>query len=282
MAKKEKEVKEIKFKIIILDAVIAIGIVAILFAGVGYLVEKLKATSAATSYKEVAKEAVPESRETINFNIVHSAGSTATSWLYVPGTKIDYPLVQGPNNDLYLDTDAYGNKSEAGAIFINFANSSDMSDAKTVIFGHNMQDGSMFTDLHKYSDEEYGKVHQDAYIYMEGGQVKHYRLRYYLFTEPLNPTIYVVSKADVALDEAQKIKNDAEIVYNEAAGGNLICLSTCTMHKYRTVVVFEYVDDKLPIMGSAGYEDYENGKKADISTGESSDRSVLDASGDDN
>ena len=169
--------------------------------------------------------------------------------------------MQGPNNDYYLNIDAYGNRSEAGAIFVNFANAPDMSDAKTVIFGHNMANGTMFTDLHKYQDREYGDVHQDAYIYMDNGSVMHYKLRYYLFTEPLDPAIYVVSKKDVASEEAAIIANDAELVYAQHTGGNLICLSTCTMHKYRTVVVFEYVDDKKPIAGSAGYLEYERTKQ---------------------
>ena len=251
---KEEKVRQINKKILLLDFVIVAGILALIFSGVGYLKEELIATAAATSYTEVAEKAVSPERDSVNFSVVHSAGSTATSWIYIPGTKIDYPLVQGPDNDLYLDTDAYGNKSTAGAIFINFANAADMSDAKTVIFGHNMSDETMFTDLHKYSDEDFGQIHQDAYIYMENGDVKHYKLRYYLFTEPLNPTVYVVSKADVAAEEAANLASEAKIVYGEHTGGNLICLSTCTMHKYRTVVVFEYVDNKKPIMGAAGYE----------------------------
>lgn len=260
---KEEKVKSINKKIIIIDALIAVFAICFVGAVVGYLKQELIATAAAVKYDEVKQDVVVGEHESINFSVVQSAGSTSTSWLYVPGTKIDYPLVQGPNNDYYLATDAYGNKSKAGAIFINFANAPDMSDAKTVIFGHNMDDGTMFTDLHKYASKDFGNVHQDAYIYMESGEVKHYKLLYYLFTQPLDPLIYVVSKADVALEEAESIKTEADIVYNEAAGGNLICLSTCTAHKYRTVVVFEYVDDAKPIIGSLKMSDEELQKVSD-------------------
>ena len=247
---KEEKVKSINKKIIVIDVLIAVFAIALVASVIGYLKQELIATAASVKYDEVKEDVVVGEHESINFSVVQSAGSTSTSWLYIPGTQIDYPLVQGPNNDYYLDTDAFGNKSKAGAIFINFANSPDMSDAKTVIFGHNMQDGTMFTDLHKYANEDYGKVHQDAYIYMDSGNVKHYKLRYYLFTQPLDPVIYVVSKSDVALEEASAMSAQADIVYEEATGGNLICLSTCTAHKYRTVVVFEYVDDAKPIVGS--------------------------------
>lgn len=248
---KEEKVKSINKKIIIIDALIAVFAIAFVFAVVGYIKQEVIATAASVVYDEIRDDAVVGEHESVNFSTVKSKGSTATSWLYIPGTQIDYPLVQGPNNDYYITHDAYGNKSKAGAIFINFANAPDMSDAKTVIFGHNMSDGTMFTDLHRYADENFGQVHQDAYIYMESGEVKHYKLLYYLFTQPLDPKVYVVSKADVALEEAESIKEDADIVYNEATGNNIIALSTCTASKYRTVVIFEYMDDAKPIIGSS-------------------------------
>ena len=247
---KEEKINNINKKIIIVDAIIVVLVVLLVASAIGFLKQKLVATASTVVYTDLKDEAVSEDHAEINFSVVKSAGSTATSWIYVPGTTIDYPLVQGPNNDYYINYDAFGNESTAGAIFINFANSSDMSDAKTIIFGHNMSDGSMFTDLHKYADESYGQVHQDAYIYMESGEVKHYKLRYYLFTQPLDPVIYVVSKADEPLEQANAISEAADIVYADSNGGNLICLSTCTGHVYRTVVVFEYVDNQKPISGS--------------------------------
>ena len=256
--KKEKKIKSIGMRILIIDGLIVALALVLIFSFLGYLRHKLKAKASTFGYEILKADAVEGDHESVDFNVIHSAGSTATSWLYIPGTKVDYPLVQGPDNDYYLDRDAYGNHNDAGAIFINFANAADMSDAKTVIFGHNMSDGSMFTDLHQYSQKDYGNVHQDAYIYMDNGAVKHYKLRYYVFTQPLEPSIYVVSKTDVASEEAAAIKELATIVYSEHEGGSLICLSTCSMHKYRTVVVFEYVDNSKPIVGSKKYEESEN------------------------
>lgn len=253
--RKEEKVKKLNKTIIIVDAVLAAFVIALVFSVVGYIKQQLIATAATVKYDEVKEAVVSEDHQSVDFSVVQSKGSTATSWLYIPGTLIDYPLVQGPDNDYYLARDAYGNDSKAGAIFINFANAPTMSDPKTVIFGHNMSDGTMFTDLHKYASEDFGKVHQDAYIYMQSGEVKHYKLRYYLFTQPLEPIIYVVSKAAAPLDEANAIAEKADIVYAESTGGNLICLSTCTAHKYRTVVVFEYVDDSKPIKGSEKMEE---------------------------
>lgn len=241
--------------IIIMDSIIAVAVILLILSVAGYVKQRLIDTAAEKEYVTIAQKVVLSNHESVDFATVHSKGSTATSWLYIPDTNIDYPLVQGANNDYYLDKDAYGNPSKAGAIFINFANASDMSDLKTVIFGHNMTNGAMFTDLHKYADREFGQTHQNAYIYMESGEVKHYRALYYIYTEPLDPVIYVVSSQDVGVEVAEDMRQEAKIVYNEYSGGNLICLSTCSMHKYRTVVVYEYIDDALPIVGSAGYKE---------------------------
>ncbi len=252
--KKLRQEKERSTKLILLNTLVGISLFALILAFAGYLHEKLLSVAAETSYQEVAQEAVLPATHEINFSVVKSAGANSTSWIYIPNTNIDYPLVQGDDNDFYIDNDAYGNPSSAGAIFINFANSSDMSDAKTIIFGHNMASGSMFSDLHKYSDRKWGEEHTDAYIYMENGSVKHYKLRYYIFTEPMDPDVYVVSKSDVASEEAEKLKGASSLVYGEHSGGDLIVLSTCTMHTYRTVVVFEYVNNSKPIIGSVSQE----------------------------
>ncbi|AOZ97819.1 class B sortase [Butyrivibrio hungatei] len=243
--------KELNKKLLLLNSLIVGSVVLLVFAVVGLLKQKLLATAAETTYEVVADNAVKvvDGERMVDFSVVKSEGSTSTSWLYLPDTAIDYPLVQGNDNETYLGMDAYGNESDAGAIFINFANSSDMSDVKTIIFGHNMANGSMFTDLHKYSDKKWGDLHQNAYIYMDSGEIKHYRLLYYIFTQPTDEDVYVVSKMDVGEEEAAKLKDASSIVYNEYSGGNMICLSTCTMHKYRTVVVFEYVDGNGPIRG---------------------------------
>lgn len=254
VSKKVQREKERNKKLIMLNCLVGASLVGLVFALAGFLHEKLQSVATEQSYEKVAQEAVLPATHEINFSVVQSYGANSTSWIYIPDTMIDYPLVQGPDNDFYIDNDAYGNPNDAGAIFINFANSADMSDAKTIIFGHNMASGSMFSDLHKYSDRKWGTEHTDAYIYMESGAVKHYKLRYYIFTEPMDPDVYVVSKSADASEEAEKLKNAASLVYGEHLGHELIVLSTCTMHTYRTVVVFEFIDNQKPIIGSAAKE----------------------------
>lgn len=76
-------------------------------------------------------------------------------WLKLENTRIDYPVVKASDNDYYLDHDYYGEKSKAGSIFMDRRNLGNKFDSHTIIYGHHMKDGSMFTDLNKYLDDKF-------------------------------------------------------------------------------------------------------------------------------
>jgi SrtB family sortase len=76
-------------------------------------------------------------------------------WLAIPNTQIDYPFVQGSDNDHYLHRDLDQNQSQAGTIFMDYRNSKDFSDFNTIIFGHNMRNGSMFGELRNFTDQDF-------------------------------------------------------------------------------------------------------------------------------
>ena len=71
--------------------------------------------------------------------------------------------------DYYLDTNLDGTKGRPGCIYTQMMNSMDWTDRNTVLYGHNMRDGSMFAGLHKYEDSEYFSEHPYVYIYTEEG-----------------------------------------------------------------------------------------------------------------
>lgn len=238
-------------KNIFIDSGIVICALVFVITAVCWVREGLIAAAAAKIYNSQSDVVSDDGTHMIDFVKVQSSGTNAQAWLYIPDTEIDYPLVQGSDNDYYIDHDAYGNESSAGAIFINFANSKDMTDPKTVIFGHNMRDGSMFSGLHSYNSESYAKEHDDAYIYLSDGTVKHYKALYYILTVPTDESIYVINNGQTGESANEALKENATLTFGEYEGGNLVCLSTCTMHDYRTVVVFEEVDNETPDVTSA-------------------------------
>lgn len=76
------------------------------------------------------------------------------AWIEVPAVGISYPVVQGKSNDYYLHRTPGGEYRFAGSIFIDSENSPDFTDLNTIIYGHNMNDGSMFGRLKQLNEQQ--------------------------------------------------------------------------------------------------------------------------------
>ena len=105
----------------------------------------------------------------VDFESLTSQYPDIYAWITIPGTRIDYPIVQHPSdNAYYLNHTVDGRKRVEGAIFTENYNSKDFSDPNTLIYGHNMKNGSMFKGLHKYKDRQFLEEHSEIIIYQEG------------------------------------------------------------------------------------------------------------------
>ena len=90
------------------------------------------------------------------------------AWIYIPNTQIDYPVLQHPtDNYYYLNYNLDGSKGYPGCIYTEDYNAKDFSDPLTVMYGHNMKNGSMFAGLHKFEDSAFFKENPYVYIYTE-------------------------------------------------------------------------------------------------------------------
>ncbi|MDO4811168.1 MAG: class B sortase [Eubacteriales bacterium] len=80
------------------------------------------------------------------------------AWLYVPGTNIDYPVLQSPTDDsYYLARDINGDYLPAGSVMSEHAyNGTDFSDPVTILYGHCMMSGAMFGQMQSYYSSENG------------------------------------------------------------------------------------------------------------------------------
>lgn len=109
---------------------------------------------------------VPDKK--IDFSALQSENADIYSWITIPGTPIDYPVVQSADElDYYLMHNLNGSYGYPGCIYTQYYNAKDWQDNHTVIYGHNMKDGTMFTALHRYKDEEFFKENPYVYIYTE-------------------------------------------------------------------------------------------------------------------
>lgn len=83
-----------------------------------------------------------------------SINSDYQFWINVEGTNIDYPVVQGSDNDFYLNHDFNKNYLPAGSIFLDYRNDFE-TDYNTVIYGHHMRNSTMFGQMEKFKKEDF-------------------------------------------------------------------------------------------------------------------------------
>lgn len=99
----------------------------------------------------------------VDFDRLLEMNEECVGWIYIPDTNINYPVMQAENNSKYLTILPNGSKNKAGSIFMDTRNDPDLTDCNTVIYGHRLRDGSMFTPLNKYKNRSFFKAHQTVY-----------------------------------------------------------------------------------------------------------------------
>ena len=109
----------------------------------------------------------------IDFDSLRSINTDVIGWIYVEALDgVSYPVVKGTDNDQYLHMTYEKNYNFAGTIFIDYENKADFSDCNTLVYGHNMKNGSMFKDVNRYKDEAYFKEHQFFTIYTPEREIR--------------------------------------------------------------------------------------------------------------
>ena len=141
------------------------------------LAELARETTAQPSTEAVTEPgtAEPETEpyvSPINFEELMRENPDTIGWIRVPDTNIDYPIVQGEDNDFYLNHDFYGKENIAGAIYLDFESQGDFVGRNNVLYGHNMKNGSMFKDIVRYKDPSYFKEHQYFSIYTPEREIR--------------------------------------------------------------------------------------------------------------
>jgi len=85
-------------------------------------------------------------------------------WIVIEDTPVHYPIVQTVDNAKYLHTSFEGTDNSCGTIFLDTYNHSDFSDWNSLIYGHNMKNGSMFAVLNKYKDPLFYEEHKNVWL----------------------------------------------------------------------------------------------------------------------
>lgn len=124
--------------------------------------------------KEAIKKVVIKKEEfgkpydrVIDFEALKQINKDVAGWIYIPGTSVDYPILIGDTDTEYLHKDIEGHHSVLGCVFSYSSTSRELSDARTMLFGHNMRQYAMFGELRKYLEDEFRSEHTKIYVYTE-------------------------------------------------------------------------------------------------------------------
>ncbi len=177
--------------------IIAIVLVLVILAGVGagagfYLYntdQKAKAAAeqakkadpekTAKRYEELKIEVTVDTDDPIyrkiDFAAAQAVNPDVYAWIWIPETNIDYPILQSDSEDdsYYLEHTIERLEGLPGSIYTEKYNAKDFSDPVNIVYGHNMKNGSMFADLHKYEDQDFFDNHPYVYIYLPDQTIKY-------------------------------------------------------------------------------------------------------------
>ena len=178
------------------------------------------------------EEPLPENP--IDFDALRERNSDIYAWIRIEDTQIDYPVLQCAEDDaFYLTHDVDRNTSSHGAIYTETVNSKEFSDPVTLMYGHNMRDGSMFQNVHKFEDLSFFETHEFLHVFVPGHDLTYRILSVYNYDDRhiLNsfdfsdPAVY-----ESYLDEifhkyiySGHVREDMEVT----AEDRILILSTC-------------------------------------------------------
>ena len=100
----------------------------------------------------------------VDFEALRELNSDVVGWIYIPDTNINYPIVQGEDNDRYLYRLLTGEYNSSGSIFLEAGIVRDFSSQNNPVYGHNMKNGTMFAGLTGYKGQEFYDAHPVGYL----------------------------------------------------------------------------------------------------------------------
>ncbi len=179
---------------------------------------------------EEARDPVIAEMEELNWKILQQTNPDVIGWIRIPGTVVDYPILHTDNNWFYLDKTWKKEYSSVGSIFLETQNRADLTQFNTILYGHNMRDGSMFSNLKDYQDLEYCRAHPSIYIAVDG-QVRRYDVFSVYEAAVWEPTygleITKEKHRQEYLDHAQA-KSIVDLGVTPTIDDSFLTLSTCT------------------------------------------------------
>lgn len=181
-----------------------------------------------------------KTKRVLQIEELQKVNSDIVGWVEVEGTNINYPVLQGSDNEFYMSHNYEKKESVYGSVFLDKDYDWNMESNNLLIYGHNMQDGSMFHDLLNYADEQYYNEHPKIRFTtpeedMEYEIISAFRSRVYYKSEKNVFRYYYFVNPESKEEYEEFVKNAKEAsIYDTGKtaeyGDKLITLSTCAYH----------------------------------------------------
>ena len=264
-AKAENPAARKKKRSIVILAVLLVVLLCGVAAGCGYLIwqqgelnrvaEEMRSTPEPVVEQPAQDAADDRVENPIDFVSLKQENPDIYAWVYVPGTDVNLPVLQSATNDfLYLDHNKDGEYAVEGAIYTEMANSTDFTDPVTVLYGHNLQNGTMFSTLHYFENEDFFNEHDTLSIYTPGHVLTYRVVSAYLYDDRHILNSYDLSNPTVRQEYFDFVMHPDSLLVNTRSDTELsiddkiVQLSTCmsdTNHTTsRYIVTGVLIDDQ--------------------------------------
>lgn len=188
---------------------------------------------------------LPEGEVEIPFTYNHQAllsiNPDALGYLYVPSVNLRLPIVQGDDNEKYLETTIDGEINRNGCPFVDYRITGGMSASHLIIYGHTLYSGTMFSSLHRYRSSGFYETegNDTFYIYTED-KIKEYRIFSVYLTDPVSDTFTfnfpdLESLREYAAERKEMSMYATHYDANEAT--QIVTFSTCADNLTKRLII---------------------------------------------
>lgn len=168
---------------------------------------------------------------TIDLAELKQINQDAIGWIQIPDTSISYPILQAEDNDTYIRNTITGEDNKAGSIFVDCNIQHPFEDTNTIVYGHNLLNGKMFSDLMKYEKQSWYELHPLIYITTEKG-IQTWKV-YSCFRTSAYSDVYTIGMESGTENYSDYLMKSVEQAIYETGivpegDSRVITLSTCT------------------------------------------------------
>ena len=217
-----------------IDKIVDIIFIFVLIIGLYYVYDSV------IVYKNSSTNSVMAYKPSKDSNVVlKELSEDCVAWISIYDTKVDYPVMQGIDNNEYLNKDPYGAYSLSGSIFLDYRNDKEFNDIYSLVYGHHMSGGFMFGALDDFEKKDFFDNHREGELIVNN---KYYKIETFAFVHT-DANEGIIFNPDFEADRVEWIKRNSEIYY-EPSGSRIVALSTCKSptSTLRTIVFVSIID----------------------------------------